>query len=50
MPFRPASAGRGGFAGRDFGVDSQIANLAGDQMAVLSARVEDGDLWVQILV
>src|SRR5208337_1719348 len=33
------------FAGLNIGIDAQIANFPGDQMAVLPARVEDGDLW-----
>src|ERR1700685_3113635 len=33
------------FAGLNIGMHAQIANLPGDQMAVLAARVEDGNLW-----
>ena len=42
--------GGGSFAGADFGVDAQFADLAGDEVTVLSAGVEDDNLrWrVQI--
>ncbi len=33
------------FAGLDVGVHAEIANLPGDEMTILSARIEDGDLW-----
>ena len=38
----------GRFARGDLRVNAEIANLARDQMAILSPCVEDGDLWVQI--
>ena len=42
--------GGGGFAGADLGVDAQFADFARDEVTVLPAGVEDGDLrWrVQI--
>ena len=49
MPFAAGQLGGRRFAGRDLGVDAEIANLSGDEMTVLSAGVEDGDLWGQIL-
>ena len=39
----------GGFAGGYFGVDAEFADLAGDEMTVLSSGVEDGDLGGQTL-
>ncbi len=33
------------FARLDVRVHAQIANLPGDEMAILAARVKDGDLW-----
>jgi hypothetical protein len=38
--------GRGSFAGLNVGVDAQIADLPSDQVTILPARVEDGDLWL----
>src|SRR5579871_4186028 len=34
-------------AGRDLCIHAQVANFAGDEMAILSSGIEDGDLWVQ---
>ena len=42
--FTASQGGRGGFAGGHFGVDAEFADLAGDEMTVLSSGVEDGDL------
>src|SRR6185369_17984943 len=36
------------FAGSDIRVDPQIADFARDQVTVLPARVENGNLWTQI--
>ena len=44
MPFRREQFGRRSLAGADLRVDAEIADLARDQVAVLAARVEDGDL------
>ena len=46
-PSAAAQFGRRGFAGQDFGVNAELADLAGYQMAVLAARVQDGDLRVR---
>ena len=32
-------------AGLDIGVDAEFTDSTGDQMCVLTARVENGDLW-----
>jgi len=37
------------FTGSDFGVDSQIAYFARDQVTVLPARIENGYLWTQFV-
>ena len=37
--------GSGRFAGLNIGIHAEVANLPGDQMTVLAARVEDGNLW-----
>ena len=42
--------GGGSFAGAHLGVDAQFADLAGDQMAVLPARIEDDDLRIEVQV
>ena len=47
--FASCQRGRGRFAGSHFRVDAKFANLAGDEMAVLSSGVEDRDLGGQIL-
>ncbi len=47
--FSSGERGDGSFTGGDFGVDSEVANFAGDEMAVLSSGIEDGDLRGQIL-
>jgi hypothetical protein len=44
QPFSGGNFGRGDFAGADFGVDAQLADLTRDEMAVLAARIEDDDL------
>ncbi len=45
MPLRPGQLRGGRFTGFHVGIHAQIANLPRDEMAVLAARVEDGDLW-----
>src|SRR5262249_52336749 len=47
--FSAGEIGGGSFAGRDFGVDSKVANLARNEMAVLPPRVKYGYLWLQSL-
>src|SRR5579875_2823395 len=43
-PFAGAQPGSRCVAGLDIGEDSKLANTARDEMRVLAARVEDGDL------
>ncbi len=45
--FPAVQRGDGSFAGRDLGVDSQVADFTRDQMTILPACVEDGYLWAQ---
>ena len=45
MPLRAAQFGGRRLAGPHFGVHAQIANLTGDQMAILPARIQHCDLW-----
>src|SRR5271170_3277929 len=45
-----AQFGRRSIARADFRVHTQIANLSGDEMTVLAARVEDGDLWSRLVL
>jgi hypothetical protein len=47
--FASCQRGRRRFAGRDFGIDTEFTDLAGDEMTVLSSGVEDRDLGGQIL-
>ena len=49
-PLRGGQLGGGSFTGPDFGVDAQIADFARDQVAVLSAGIEDDDLRIGIQV
>jgi hypothetical protein len=41
---RGGELGGRGFAGAYFGVDTEIADFAGEQVAVLSSGIEDDDL------
>src|SRR5579862_2827436 len=46
--FTAAQLGGANFTGGDLGVDAQIADAAGDQVAILPARVKHGDLRSQM--
>ena len=41
---RGAERFRGGLAGKNSGGDAKVPNLTGDQMAILTARIENGNL------
>ena len=44
MPFGAGEFGGGSFAGADLGVDAEVADLAGYQVAILPAGIQNDDL------
>ena len=49
-PLAEAQFRRGGLAGAHLGVDAEVADLAGDQVAILAPGIEDDDLWCGVQV